>query len=135
MSILSKPSSSARTAVIYITGGVLMTVWSCIWYAYLNRNPPSNEAIWYLCNGFILTGIALFVIGLAIGRIGRSARHAELPPEEVTAEVVMTDQEAASRAPIIASVNPPVLTSTNQRSNVVVPALAPARRTQAPPRV
>jgi hypothetical protein len=47
----------------------------------------------------------------------------------------MTDQEAASRAPIIASVNPPVLTSTNQRSNVVVPALAPARRTQAPPRV
>jgi hypothetical protein len=122
MAILSKPSSSARTAVIYITGGVLTTVWSGIWYAYLNRNPPGNEAVWYWCYGFILTGVALFLIGLAIGRIGRSARHAELPPEEVTASVVKTDQEAAARAPMIAAVNPSVPIQTHGRANGVASA-------------
>jgi membrane protein len=131
MSILSKPSSSARTAVIYITAGVLTAVWSGIWYLYLNRNPPVNDGVWYWCYGLILTGIALFVIGLAIGRIGRSARHAELPPEEVTASVVKTDQEAATRAPIIAPLNPSIPIPTQQRTNRVVSA--PLPRTAVPP--
>jgi hypothetical protein len=108
MSILSKPSSAARTAVIYITIGALTIVWSGIWYAYLHHAPPKDDYTWYWCYGFLLTGLALLIIGLAIGRIGRSARHAELPPEEVTPAVSKAEQNAAAQAPVIAPVNPAI---------------------------
>ncbi|MFL5244234.1 MAG: hypothetical protein ACJ8FY_19185 [Gemmataceae bacterium] len=106
MAILSKPSASAHMAVIYITVGALTDVWSAIWYAYLSNYPPGSNATWYWCYGFLLTGLVLVVIGLAIGRIGRSARNAELPPEEATPAVEKVDKEAAQRAPLIAPVNP-----------------------------
>jgi hypothetical protein len=84
----------------------LIDVWSVIWYAYLARNPPLHDYTWFFCYGFLLTGLTLLVIGLAIGRIGRSARHAELPPEEVTKAEVESQQIAAARAPMMAPVNP-----------------------------
>jgi hypothetical protein len=131
MSILSRPSSTALAAVIYITIGALTGVWSGIWYAYLRNSPPDNEFIWYWCYGFLLTGLTLFVIGLLIGRIGRSARHAELPPEEVTAAVVKVDQDAALRAPVIAPINPAgVAVLSNGLS--VAPA-TPVRSAMMPP--
>jgi hypothetical protein len=126
MSILSKPSSAARTSLIYITVGALTIVWSGIWYAYLSHTPPANDLTWYWCYGFLLTGLTLLIIGLAIGRIGRSARHAELPPEEVTPEVTKVEQTAA-HSPIVAPALPtPVVTTGNngtpakpiQRTNV-----------------
>ena len=40
MALLSKPSSAARTAVLYITVGALMVVWTGVWYAYLRNYPP-----------------------------------------------------------------------------------------------
>ena len=46
MPILSKPSSAARTAVIYVTVGALTEVWSGIWYSYLKHNPPPHEFTW-----------------------------------------------------------------------------------------
>jgi hypothetical protein len=91
--ILSKPSSAARMAVIYITVGALMVVWTIVWYLYLNSHEGS-DALRYWCGGFFFTGVVLMVIGVTIGRIGRSARHAELPPEvnknEHTAEPAVT---------------------------------------------
>src|SRR6516225_8171785 len=78
--ILSKPSSAARTAVMYITVGALLVVWTVVWYLYLNRHEGTDLA-YYLDYGFFFTGLVLIVIGVTIGRIGRSARHAELPPE------------------------------------------------------
>jgi hypothetical protein len=80
-----------------------MVVWTGIWYWYLTGHAPINEATWYWCYGFLLTGFALLIIGLAIGRIGRSARHAELPPEEVTRTEAQIDQNAAARAPMVAA--------------------------------
>jgi hypothetical protein len=106
MFILSKPSSAASIAVIYVTVGALIDVWSGIWYAYLRHAPPENDFTWYWCCGFLLTGLTLFTIGLGIGRIGRSARHAELPPEEVTPAVAKADQEAAAPAAVIAPLHP-----------------------------
>jgi hypothetical protein len=106
MSILSKPAPTALAAIGYVTVGALTLVWSGIWYAYLRHSPPDSDFTWYWCYGFLLTGLTLFVIGLMIGRIGHSARHAELPPEEVTAAVTTVDQDAAARAPVIAPVNP-----------------------------
>src|ERR1700687_2401530 len=105
MSIMSSPSSVVLSAVIYITVGVLTDVWSGIWFVYLRNNPPHAEETIYWCYGFLLTGFALVIIGLTIGRLGRSARHAEWPPQEVTPAVAQTDQTAAARAPLIAPVN------------------------------
>src|SRR3954465_13535468 len=80
--ILSKPSNAARTAVVFITTGALIDVWSAIWWTYLNRHAEEHsEAGGYFCYGFLLTGLVLLVVGLAIGHISRNARRAELPPE------------------------------------------------------
>jgi hypothetical protein len=106
MPILSKPSSAARTALIYITVGALMIVWSGIWFVYLGNNGPVRPVTWYFCAGFMLTGLTLLGIGFGLGRIGRAARHAELPPPEVTAAEIQVGQNAAAQAPMAVPVNP-----------------------------
>jgi hypothetical protein len=84
MPLLSKPSSAAFMAILYITLGALIDVWTGIWYWYLKDHPPEQAGMYYWCAGFFLTGLTLLVIGLALGRIGRAALHAELPPSEAT---------------------------------------------------
>jgi hypothetical protein len=90
MPFLSKPSGAARTSLAYITIGALITVWTIIYWSYIGRHPDNfSDATYYWVYGFFFTGLVLLVIGLALGRIGRAARHAELPPEvpnEPTAE-------------------------------------------------
>jgi hypothetical protein len=90
MPFLSKPSGAARTSLAYITIGSLVTVWTVIYWIYIDRHPDNfSDATHYWVYGFFFTGLVLLVIGLALGRIGRAARHAELPPEvpnEPTAE-------------------------------------------------
>jgi hypothetical protein len=85
MNILTNITSATRAALLYITVGAVMTVWSAIYYTYLNNHPPAqgNDVPWYVCSGFLLTGIALFVIGCAVGWIGRAARQAEVPHEVI----------------------------------------------------
>lgn len=82
MPILSKPSGAARLSLMYITTGALIDVWTIIYWMYLNRHPDGHtDAAYYWVYGFFFTGVVLLAIGLALGRIGRAARHAELPPE------------------------------------------------------
>ena len=81
MQVLSKPSSAAKTALFYITAGSLMVVWTACWWIF---NRPENRTGQLFCVGFFFTGLVLLVIGFSLGRIGREARHAELPPKEVT---------------------------------------------------
>ena len=136
MPLMSQPSSAAKTSLIYITTGALTDIWSGIWYLYLHQNPPENPHLWYFAYGFLLTGLTLVIIGLGIGRIGRSARHAELPPEEVTGAIAQVDQNAAQRAPMIAPINPALpinsagTTVANNGTVAVVPANSPV---PAPP--
>lgn len=106
MPLLSKPSAAAFTSLFYITTGALLDVWTGIWYVYLQRHPPQYDGTWYWCYGFMLTGLTLMAIGFGLGRIGRSARHAELPPSEVTPAEANAELNAAARAPIVAPVNP-----------------------------
>jgi hypothetical protein len=106
MPVLSKPSFAPRAAVLYVTIGALIGVWSGIWFWYMSNHPPQREVLWYWCWGFLLTGATLVVIGLALGQIGRAARHAELPPEEVMATEAKAELNAAARAPIVAPTNP-----------------------------
>ncbi len=127
MSIFSKPSSVARTSVIYITVGALTEVWSGIWFWYLRNNYPSTETTFYWCYGFLLSGVTLMLIGLIIGRIGwiggdahqselhhaelhRAEAHREqLHRDEVTHAATQVEMIAAASAPTLAPVGPVII--------------------------
>jgi len=101
MAILTKPSAAFSTALVYITVGTLIDVWTIVSLLFY---PPSTNWGHFLVVGFLVTGIALLIIGLLLGPIGRAARHAELPPTEVTKAVEQAEQTAAANPP-------PVLTA------------------------
>lgn len=75
---LSNQMGAAKASLTYITIGALTEVWSGVWYWYMSKYPPQADSTWFWCWGFLLTGLALIIIGLAVGSIGRSARHAEV---------------------------------------------------------
>lgn len=126
MSLISKPSPVTRTAVVYVTVGALTDVWSGIWYLYLRDKHPTSEEMIYWCYGFLLTGLTLIFIGLAlgwiarIGRIGRFDRPARYlgvlqeQAEEVDA-IFTDDQKGDARhgevdkiVPVVAQTEPMV---------------------------
>jgi len=94
---MSKPSGAAPATLVYITLGAIMTVWSGIWYMYLNHNPPAHQAVNYICYGFLITGIVLLAIGFILGPLSRWARHAELPPAEATPTAMQNEQTTPTR--------------------------------------
>jgi hypothetical protein len=103
MPILSKPSFGPRTAIIYITAGALIDVWTIVWYLAFARGSTmtSNTQFWLW--GFFLTGLTLVVVGMLLGHIGRAARRAELPPPETTlAEAQIQATAAAHPNPMVA---------------------------------
>lgn len=75
----SKQASSATTSLIYLTLGALIDVWAIVYFFYLRTHNGSDIAFLYVY-GFIFTGAVLFLIGLAVGRIGHFARSAEVAP-------------------------------------------------------
>ncbi len=73
-----KQSQSAQVALVLIIGGVLAMIWSGIWFvAMRNEAVPAWARNVYLCAGVFLTGLALLVIGVLVGRIGAAARPAD----------------------------------------------------------
>jgi hypothetical protein len=90
-------------AIVYVTTGALVEAWSLIWYRWLATHPPEHDWVWYVCYGFILTGLIIFFIGMSLGWIGRAARKAELPPSEVTGAVAQAEKNMAARAPVAAA--------------------------------
>jgi hypothetical protein len=135
---MSQPSAAAKWSLAYITIGSLVLVWTAVWYWYLHANPEGVlPRTWYICYGLLATGAVILTIGLAVGQIGRQARHAELPPPEVKAQEARIDQQAAAR-PIIATTATPVATAQpGMQPAAVPPAPAPAVVPPAPttPRV
>jgi hypothetical protein len=124
MPLMSQPSSAARTSLAYITVGSLLLVWTAIWYWYLHANPQEVQLLtWYICYGLLATGAVVLLIGLAVGQIGRQARHAELPPPEVKNQEARIDQAAAARPVIVAPGTP---TATAQNGAQPVPVAAPS---------
>ena len=79
MPMLSNPAFGPRTAIIYITLGTLIDVWTAVWYFAFARHESggisANMQFWLW--GFFLTGLTLIVVGLLLGHIGRAARRAE----------------------------------------------------------
>jgi hypothetical protein len=138
MNIFTNITSATRAALAYITIGAVMTVWSAIYYVYLNNHPPAqgNDLPYYICTGFLLTGVTLFVIGCAVGWIGRTARQAEQPHAVIpsrdakgnpTANVVPLASNAVI-PPTSAPASPPINPAIQQP--VVVPPPMPPTNPQ-----
>ena len=104
MPLLSQPAFGPRTAIIYITIGSLIDVWTAVWYFTFARDDHGNISrnTWFWLAGLFLTGLTLIVIGILLGEIGRSARKAEMPPPEAQ------DQEASIQQTAAAVPNPVV---------------------------
>ena len=98
MAILNKLTGAFPTAIVYITVGVLMTVWTSVWLVF-HPGIPKDEYFWPV--GLLISGIAILCIGLFLGSIGRAAKKAEMPPAEVTQAAANAEQLAASRAVIV----------------------------------
>ena len=124
MSILTTPSGAFPISLIYITVGALIDIWAAVAMFYY---PPETNWGHFLLVGFLVTGLALLVIGLLLGPIGRAARHAELPPTEVTAAVSSAEQTAAANPP-------PVIPATSMPPGEVVVPTTSAPATQTVPR-
>jgi hypothetical protein len=77
MWLFTQPSAAARAALIYITAGALIVIWTGVWYVYLHNNPPEANNVYYWCGGMLASGLSLLLIGFGIGKIGRAARHAD----------------------------------------------------------
>jgi hypothetical protein len=79
MNVISNITSATRAALLYITVGAVILIWSGIYYYYLTKHPSAEgtDMPFYWCTGFFLTGLVLLTIGLGIGWIGRAARPAE----------------------------------------------------------
>jgi hypothetical protein len=95
MWLFTPASAAARAALIYITVGALIVIWTGVWYVYLHNNPPDTTTAYYWCGGLLVTGMSLLAIGLGLGRIGRAAKHAD-HPAQIVPPVVMTRGPGAS---------------------------------------
>jgi hypothetical protein len=114
MPVVSKTSSAARLAVIYITVGALTVVWSAIYYLFLHNHPDgASDVKFYWCYGFLLSGLTVLLIGLLLGPIGHSVKPAEVAAPGVTAP----DSDAGDSAPPQPAAPPP--------AQIIIPTIAP----------
>lgn len=99
MPILTQPSFGPRTALLYVTGGALIDVWTLVWYFTREHELTRSEQFWVI--GLCLTGLTFVILGLLLGPLGRSARQAELPPAEALRAEAAIQQTAAANPPAV----------------------------------
>lgn len=73
---ISDPDVSwAGTALLGVTVGSLLTIWSGLWLIFLNRHPP-DQSLWsYLATGVLLTGLAFLIGGMGLGMVRRQTEQ------------------------------------------------------------
>jgi hypothetical protein len=98
MPLLSNPAFGPRTALVYITVGAMLDVWTIVWYFWFARDQAGNISrnTWFWLTGLFLTGLVFMLIGFYLGRIGRAARKAEMPPSEATQAEAQIQANAAA---------------------------------------
>lgn len=102
MGMLSNPAFGPRVALIYVTVGALIDVWTIVYYFTVARDREMTHVTWFWLSGLFFTGLTLVVLGLVLGPLGRAARKAELPPEEVTpSEATIQAKAAATPHPVV----------------------------------
>jgi len=126
MSILTTPSGAFPISLAYITIGTLIDIWTIVAMVYY---PPESNSGHFFIVGSLVTGIALLVIGLFLGPIGRAARHAERPPAEVTPAVTEAATTAAANPPPVVV---PTTGGTPKTGEIVVPSPTQQQPTTAP---
>jgi hypothetical protein len=100
MPILTSPAFGPRTALIYVTTGAILDVWTVVWY--LTRDHSLTRTEWFWVAGFFLTGLTLIVLGCLLGPLGQAARRSELPPSEtIPAEAGIQQAAAANPPPVV----------------------------------
>ena len=134
MTLLSNPAFGPRVALIYVTTGALIDVWTAVYYfAFARGRLDENSNTWFWVVGLFLTGLTLIVLGLVLGPLGRAARKAELPPEEATAsEAQLQHTAAATPQPVAAA---PTLTpgAVPQSAPQVGPGVRPSGNSAVDP--
>jgi hypothetical protein len=93
----SKPSAVAPAALIYITLGALLSVWSGVWFLYENNTANASRGVFYLCAGMLMTGIALLAIGFGLGKLAHKAQSVEIAQEAAKAHAVEKDPSIADK--------------------------------------
>lgn len=105
-------AKKAKLAVSYITCGMLMIVWSVIWLFYLTVPADISGSV-YVATGIILSGIAVVLIGLRLGDIGKEANRDE-------AEIQEAEMSVPQTSPSISTVKTdPTLTVPPQTPDVI----------------
>ncbi len=79
MQIWNVVTSSARSALTYITVGCLGLVWTGVWCLYLVNNRPVEDGLMYVVGGFGVTSLMLLGIGLGYGYVFPDSRPAIVP--------------------------------------------------------
>jgi hypothetical protein len=80
VSDLQAGSRAPAASLAYITIGAIMAVLAGTSYFFFD----GNAVVGYIRTSFFVLGIVLIGIGFTVGRIGRAARKAEVPPPEAT---------------------------------------------------
>lgn len=125
MAILSHPAFGPRTALMYVTGGLLLDVWTAVYFfAFVRPAGPVSNMTWFWLFGLFLTGAVFIALGLLLGPLGRAARQAELPPAEAIQAEAAIQQTAAA--------NPPAVVTPNAVAAVPANAAMPSQPTPAP---
>jgi len=101
MPILTQPAFGPKVALIYVTAGMLIDVWTLVWYFTRDYELSRTQQFWII--GLVLTGLTFILLGLVLGPLGRQARRAELPPEDATRAEATILQTAAAHPPAVAA--------------------------------
>ena len=139
MAILSQPAFGPRASLTYITTGMLLDVWTVVWYFAFEHGKVISNPTWFWLVGLFLTGVTLVVIGVLLGPIGQAARKAEMPPTEaVHAEERIQQTAAAHPAAVMTNPMGAVPSPTMPSAPVAVPTAmmaptAPAASVPATP--
>lgn len=120
MPMLSHPSFGPRTALWFVTGGALLSIWTALYYFMMIEGEPTRATNFVLL-GLFLTGMTFVMMGLFLGPLGRVARQSELPP------VAATQAEAAIQHAAAVNAVPPAAVPVAPAAAVTPVQAAPVR--------
>ena len=124
MPILTQPAFGPKVALAYVTGGMLIDVWTLVWYFTRDYELSRTQQFWVI--GLVLTGATFIMLGIMLGPLGRQARRAELPPADATPAEASIQQTAAAHPPAVAAQMPAA-------AGMPAAPAAPAAAPQVPP--